>query len=74
MRLRFGIKHPFGLFPNGGVIAKNLNESDTKKAESARKSFFEIMNVIVLFVPELKITDEGVELRKFKFIFTITPQ
>lgn len=74
MRLRFGIKHSYGIFPNAGVYARNLNAADVPKVEKVRVFLMDGLKQVADFVPDMTLTESGFKLRKFEFIFTISPQ
>lgn len=73
-RLRIGIEHPFPVFPNAGIYARNLNEKDAEKIAKLIPQFFEIMRLVAAVVPGLEIHEAAgyVAFRTFKFRFTLT--
>lgn len=75
MRLRIGVTHPLPFLKNAGVIARNLNDKDTEKVKDLRTKVFDLFNLLVIVVPNVKVTDTGLDFGKgFGFMFTLSPK
>lgn len=72
MRLRVGVTHPLPVLKNAGIYARDLNTSDTEKAQKVKASFFEFAQLVAALTGKFTVTEEGLKgPNGFGFIFTL---